>query len=137
MTLSCALTERKMRMNLNIDPKKNPNMVGEFLRNAFFKEEYETFLGKKYRKTGCYSVFELADDVVELPGEPIDKEYPEDGNYHVSKKMINGQEVIMKYYWDGDGVLEFHFSDGSILGNDDCKKDYNWEYFNDGLPVEW
>ena len=31
--------------------------------------------------------------------------------------------------WDGDGTLEFHFTDGSRLVNDDCKKDYTWEYY--------
>jgi hypothetical protein len=124
-------------MNLNIDPKKNPNIIGELLRDTFFKEEYETCGNQKYRKVGCYSIFELAEDVVELPEEPIDEEYPEDGNYRVAKKIVDGQEIIMKYYWDGDGQLEFHFPDGSILANDDCKKDYTWEYFNGKLPETW
>jgi hypothetical protein len=42
----------------------------------------------------------------------------------------------MKYYWDGDGQLEFHFPDGSILMNTDCKKDYRWEYYEQ-KPIDW
>ena len=107
------------------------------MRDTFFKEEYETVYGKQYRKTGCYSTFELAEGAISLPDEPIDPEYPEDGNYTVASKTINGENVIMKYYWDGDGQLEFHFEDGSVLVNDDCKKDYVWEYFSGGLPTEY
>ena len=124
-------------MNVNIDLNKNPNMAGEFLRNSFFKEEYEIVLGKKYRKLGCYSTFNVEDDVISLPDEPIDEEYPEDGIYHVFSKNIVGEEIVMKYYWDGDGQLEFHFQNGSVLVNDDCKKDYVWEYFSNGMPENW
>jgi hypothetical protein len=123
-----------MKFLVNLNPKDNLDELGEMLRKEFFAEEYDIFGGEKYRKLGCYSVFEVKADVVPLPDEAIDKEYPEDGNYHVFSKIIDKEIVIMKYYWDGDGTLEFHFNNGSCLVNDDCKKDYVWKYYENGLP---
>ena len=128
--------EVQMKFKIDASPKDNPNMIGELLRNEFFKEEYETYLGKKYRKTGCYSTFNLAEGVEELPGEPVDPNYPADGTYTVSQKIIDGKKIVMKYWWDGDGTLEFHFEDGSLLCNGDCKKDYVWEYYSE-IPADW
>lgn len=125
-----------MNFQILANPQSNPDMVGELLRQEFFKEEYETYLGKKYRKTGCYSTFNLAEGVEELPDEPVDPNYPSDGTYHVSKKIVDGRVVIMKYWWDGDGTLEFHFEDGSLLCNNDCKKDHDWECYGE-LPADW
>ncbi len=124
-----------MKFQVELNPKDNPNELGEMLRKEFFAEQYETFDGEKYRKLGCYSTFDVAEGVALLPDEPIDKEYPEDGNYHVFISIIDGETIIMKYYWDGDGTLEFHFSNGSCLVNDDCKKDYVWKYYENGLPT--
>lgn len=117
-------------------PKRNPNEVGELLRNEFFKEEYAVPKYGRYRKLGCYDTFELAEDVVTLPDEPIDPDYPSEGSYHVFEKIIDNQKVTMMYYWDGDGDLSFYFEDGSCVTNDDCKKTYNWEYFETGKPEE-
>jgi hypothetical protein len=41
-----------------------------------------------------------------------------------------GGEVIMKYYWDGDGFLSFILPDGKCLTNSDCKKDHVWEIWS-------
>jgi hypothetical protein len=116
-------------MKLNLDPKKNSNLVGEALRDAFFNQE---------KGFGCYSTFELLPDVEKLPNEPVLDNEDEDEldifefEYVVAKKIIEGQEVIMKYYWEGDGTLEFHFN-GGMLYNTDCKKDYTWEFVSDEI----
>lgn len=117
-------------MKLVIDAKNNPDMLGELLRQEFFKEEYEVSLGIRYRKLGCYSTFEIAEGVVQSEDEPLDEEFPEEGHYHVFEKFIDGQLVTMKYYWDGDGELDFYFDDG-MLCNDDCKKTYGWKFYSE------
>lgn len=115
-----------MKFQVVLDPNSYPDIVGELLRDQFF----ESKLGY-----GCYSTFVTRSDVIQLPDEDIDPD-PDDYyidneiHYKVFEKTIDDSQVIMKYYWDGDGTLEFHFSDGSSLYNDDCKKANNWEYFN-------
>ena len=37
-------------------------------------------------------------------------------------------DVVMEYFFDGDGSLTFKFPDGQILNNSDCKKSNNWEW---------
>jgi len=107
---------------------QDPNTIGEYFRDQFFKQE----INGKYFK-GCYSTFELQDSVVKLPDEIVDKDYPEDSEvYTCAQKIIDNQKIVMKYYWDGDGILEFHFEDGSYLENDDCKKDYIWKWRKEG-----
>jgi hypothetical protein len=114
-------------MKLNLNPKTDPNLLGEALRDEFFvQEEKQTKFGK-YRQLGCYDTFEIKDDVTPLPDELLDNDYPEDGYYHVFSKLIENQEVIMKYFWDGDGELEFFF-EGGFIWNDDCKKTHGWQF---------
>ena len=122
-------------MKLNINPKTNPDILGETLRDEFFKQELKHTRHGDYRQLGCYDTFELKDDVTPLPDELLDEEYPEDGIYHVFKKTIDGQEIIMKYFWDGDGELEFFFK-GGMISNDDCKKTYGWTFY-DEKPISW
>ena len=110
------MTTTKFKINLN--PAAKPNVVGEMLRNIFFNEDDGN--------TGCYSTFQLRTEITPLPQEVIDDEIFTVASY----KNDNNQEVIMKYHWDGDGMLLFKFEDGSVLVNDDCKKDYNWKYFS-------
>lgn len=102
-------------------PEAHPDELGEALRNEFFNQDTGNF--------GCYSTFELRDGIEELPQELFDHDW---GDYkikiNVFRKIIDRKKVIMKYWWDGDGTLEFHFEDGSYLYNGDCKKDYVWEY---------
>ena len=116
-----------MNFTITVNPKDNPNEVGELLRREFFKEEYETFQGQKYRRLGCYSTFELAEGVESLPDRPLDNDWGADIKVHSARKVIEGQEIVMEYYWDGDGDLTFYFEDGSAVTNDDCKKTNNWE----------
>jgi hypothetical protein len=122
-------------MKLNLNPKTNPDLLGETLRDEFFKQELKHTRYGDYRQLGCYDTFELKDDVTPLPDELLDEEYPEDGSYHVFKKMVDGQEIIMKYFWDGDGELEFFFK-GGMISNDDCKKTYGWTFY-DEKPIDW
>jgi hypothetical protein len=78
---------------------------------------------------GCYSTFELNDDVEEMPPEPVGGEW----NDGLSWTRARLDAIEMRWYWDGDGVLEFRLPDGSWLSNTDCKKDYIWEYMT---PVD-
>lgn len=94
---------------------QDPNVIGEILRDKFFKQDREN------GKLGCYSTFELREDVKQLPDE---NNYDEGINVTVSKL----DDVIMKYYWCGDGTLQFFFDDGQILSNYDAKKTYNWGF---------
>jgi len=110
-------------MKFKISPKTHPNIVGEYLRDQFFDQSNDL--------RGCYSTFELMPDVIQLDEERVLD--CEDGTYfyQVSQKLIGNKIVWMKYYWDGDGVLEFHFENGSKLINNDCKKDYVWQYYKE------
>lgn len=106
---------------------EDPNIIGEVLRAKFFKPG----------GLGCYEIFNLQDDVKVLPDEPQEwfdfnfdppkmvsdrpePEYPE--FYTVAIK----DDVKMRYYWDGDGYLEFILPDGSVIYNSDCKKTWGW-----------
>jgi hypothetical protein len=117
----------KFYLNMFVSPEEFPDFIGEFLRDSFFDQS---------KGKGCYETFDLKEDVENLPDESIDTSDWDsnwiDNNieyvYRCAKKVIDDKVVIMKYYWDGDGVLEFHFEDGSILENNDCKCSYDWEY---------
>lgn len=100
----------------------DPDAVGEFLRDQFFVQ----WENGKRKGTGCYSTFELQPDVTVLPKEPVDDD--PDMYYDVALKNVQGEQIKMRYYWDGDGLLQFIFEDGVVLENDDCKKDYGWEW---------
>jgi hypothetical protein len=104
---------------MSIDIENNPDAVGEFLRNEFFDQSK----GER----GCYSTFEIRPDVIKLKDEPVE-DCGDEFTYQVYKKIVQERNVLMKYYWDGDGTLEFHFTDRSMLINTDCKKDYTWDY---------
>ena len=112
-----------MRFIVELDPKIRPNEFGEMLRDKFFDQT---------KGTGCYSTFETLPDVKQLASEEIENDFYTDLGikYQVFSKEFGKKTIIMKYYWDGDGTLEFHFEDGSYLINDDCKKDYTWEYYS-------
>ena len=112
-----------MKVQYEVTPEENPNVVGEYLRDQFFNQSK----GKR----GCYSTFESNENVVELDKESIDEDYDNlNIYYHVFSKEIDNEKIIMKYYWDGDGTLEFHFEDGTQIFNNDCKKDYCWEFLD-------
>ena len=123
--------------NIQINAKDNPNLVGEYLRHLFFKQDR---VGPNYT-FGCYSTFDLRENVVERPKQPV----PEWGHSDDPDKLITFADetceyhftcaelesidgtIKMLYYWDGDGFLSFILPDGSYLYNDDCKKDYGWK----------
>lgn len=98
---------------------KDPNIIGEILRDKFFKQN------RQKGCFGCYSTFELRENVIKLPDfVEVDKDFSDITTTWTRAKL---DDVEMRYYWDGDGVLEFHLSDGGLVFNDDCKKDYRWE----------
>ena len=123
----------------------NANAVGEILREWAFKEP-----------VGCYSCFDLIDGFEELNVnddlaiEVVNKVIvPEwmfagisDGRcdtqdiheYILRAKVFYHKEknVIVAWYWDGDGELYFN-ADGIEVYNSDCKKDYRWEFVEEML----
>ena len=100
-----------------VDTETSPaNSVGEFLRSQFWDQS-----GDKY---GCYSTFTYRDGVEALPLE-VDGEGTD---WEIKWQCARWNGVECRWYWDGDGVLQFIFPDGSVLENSDCKKDYTWEW---------
>jgi hypothetical protein len=102
--------------------ERDVDALGEALRNEFFNQDKGEF--------GCYSTFELRDGVFQETKfiEGIDEE--EDSWYEIAwtsaKKYVSDTLVEMRYYWDGDGYLSFHFLDGTAIANSDCKKSHGW-----------
>lgn len=109
-------------------PFEGADSLGEILRSWAFKESY-----------GCYSCFDLIEGFERRPvttgiatwilGHGLDPNDSDDlevitrGFYAVHP---NGIEVA--WHWDGDGTLVFRLPDGTVVANDDCKKDYGWEF---------
>lgn len=102
-----------------------PDHIGEWLRDMFFNQSPE-MPHRSHSKTGCYSTFELNADVRELPNESESRW----GNNHeytcAEKDFPEVGTIKMRYYWDGDGYLEFLFTDGYTIYNTDCKCSYGW-----------
>jgi len=117
-----------INITINLDDLENEdsylhNCLGETLRDQFFDQS---------KGLGCYSSFDVKSDVIELESEPLD---PNDISEYALywkrySKVFNDQSIEMRYYWDGDGVLEFILPNGVILSNGDCKKTYRWKTFN-------
>jgi len=117
-----------MNIDINsfLESEHGINAVGELFRDAFFNQKEGHF--------GCYSTVELNPDVVKLPDE---KGLDEDEDITYTCAEWNG--VKARWYWDGDGYLEFTWGndddtweDGKDLygiWNDDCKKSHGWQKF--------
>lgn len=106
-----------MKLNISIDPRKHPNHCGELLRGLFFAET-----------VGGYTCCEWDKNVKPLPKEKV--EFDDDLVYTCGQLTIDNHLVKCRWYWDGDGTLQFFFEDGSVLQNTDCKKDYVWKWFS-------
>ena len=118
-------------MILNIDTTKinDANVLGEFLREYCFKEEY-----------GCYSCFDLIDGFKKVDKEsslgqellkhlghvPVCSDAYSLDIYKNSYLYSNG-EIDVGWHWDGDGFLVIKIGDQVILNND-CKKATYWEW---------
>lgn len=102
------------------DVEEYPDTAGEYLRSVFFDQ------GPLHSRTalGCYSTFELRDGI-----EPLPDHLQRSGDWPITWRRARQPEtgIVMRYYWDGDGVLEFLFPDGTRLVNRDCGKTYGWE----------
>lgn len=111
-------------MSLIENLRKRPQVLGELLRNEFFKQDDPSDLG-------CVTTFDVREDVWRDPDELVE-DYDEDELHKVywkcfTKDVDHIGKVSMRYYWDGDGVIEFYLSDHSVLiENNDCKKTYCW-----------
>lgn len=108
--------------NLVIPQDSHPNAIGEYLRDIFFDQSSGGY--------GAYTTFDVREGVTNLPSEPVmyfdGTEEIQDEDHAWTVYEYDG--IRMRYYWDGDGTLEFHLPDGRILFNDDCKKSHNWEW---------
>jgi len=108
-----------------IKTERSLNLIGEFLRGLFFDQSEGEY--------GCYSTFKVNEGVVEYPDIPVLDNLPlVMKRYKLSHGNENGlfnvtNSIEMRYYWDGDGYLEFRLPDSAIISNNDCKKDYNWK----------
>ena len=117
----------KFRVEYDLDSVEDVIPVGEWLRRRFFDEK---MLPDGYRTYGCYSEFDVKDDVVELPQVPVswpDEDWPSDLMWKCYSLELPEGTVYLRWYWDGDGILEFQLPDGTVFHNGDCKKDYEWE----------
>lgn len=108
-----------MKIDLPVNDR-NANLLGEILRELFFDQT---------QGYGCYSTFDLNPSVEVLPNRPD----PDDKFILWKRATLNvdGILVLMEYYWDGDGNLEFSWQENGksiLLVNGDCKKDYRWEF---------
>ena len=106
----------------------NPNILGELLRDWSFVEA-----------TGCYSCFDLIEGFEE--GHPKHKEKAleifQSGNkcQEFKEEIENRAQVhyhpkadlLIAWFWDGDGELYFKLNETELL-NTDCKKEYTWEF---------
>ena len=129
-----------MPFTLSLDEIKDPNTVGEILREWAFKE-----------RLGCYSCFDLIhgfenvkinERYIEKPLSifaPLaysDLEYALEYRKEVKEKMSlyyhKERDVLVAWYWEGDGELYFN-ADGIEVYNRDCKKDYTWEFVEEML----
>lgn len=107
-----------MKWLVEIDTETSPaNAVGEFLRSQFWDQSGD-------RGYGCYSNFDYQDGVEVLPLE----ENKDGWGGQIEWKCARWNGVKCRWYWDGDGLLQFIFPDGAVLENSDCKKDYTWEW---------
>ncbi len=109
-----------MEFTITINSADDPDAVGELLRGRFFNTPHDG--------VGCYSHFDWAESVEGLPSEPVecDPLYDDGDGLAWTRGIMDGIEC--RWYWDGDGTLEFVFPDGSFLSNDDCKKDHFWKH---------
>ena len=114
-------------IGFSLSAKRFPNSIGEYLRDQFFNQDNG--------ELGCYSTFDIRNDVFQLPDEREDindseiDEFEFQEVYKCFEKNVDGNHVVMRYCWDeGDGTLEFVFDNGDGLINTDCKKIHDWEY---------
>lgn len=114
---------------MNVDIKKlSADVAGELLRDLSFKDEYEIFSNREYKKLGCYSVFETKKEWKKVPASkdlfPILLELL--GADSVTEFYKHETEnIYMSWHWEGDGTLLFLIDD-MVLVNSDCKKQQNW-----------
>ena len=111
-----------MKFTMEIDSERNPNAVGEYLRSDFFRQDAAG-------EFGCYTTFDWREDVENLDPLRVDPRIWEDAKDEIDILMwARGRKnsIECRWYWDGDGVLVFILPDGSVLVNDDCKKDNRW-----------
>ena len=145
-----------MNCNIEISKNDNPNAIGELLRGKFFKQNiaeglygcYSTFELNEgveklpYRKVYWRDRPDIKSDDECCEGDFTREEYCEkiEDEGRVFNEFAENEDlleiwtraelngVIMEYFWDGDGFLQFIFPDGSILSNNDCKKSNRWEW---------
>jgi hypothetical protein len=118
-------------MDTNIENTDNPNVFGEFIRNAVFVKNRGTDFG-------CYSTFELTSDFKPIspessPGKRLVQMLLSDDDFFdcidqeelaLCRLFSNGIFTVA-WYWEGDGTLLVG-SGSKFAINFDCKKEYGW-----------
>lgn len=104
-----------------LDNEYGIDALGEYLRNQFFDQS---------QGLGCYSSFEMREDVIDLDPSPVEN-FEEMMWQNYEKEVVGIGKVKMRFFWDGDGTLEFVLPSGEVLSNSDCKKNFNWILTND------
>lgn len=104
---------------------KDPNVVGEFLRNEIFDQT---------NGLGCYASFEFNEGFEETfrgnmslgflywwgrPGDVLGDKLKE--------TFITNGEIEAAWYWDGDGYLLIKWED-IFVENADCKNTNYWNF---------
>lgn len=122
-----------MSFTLSLDEIKDSNTVGEVLRGWSFRESL-----------GCYSCFDLIPGFKDVKineyyiATPLKLFAPHNNDYRkeVKEKMSlyyhKERDVLVSWYWEGDGELYFN-AGGIEVFNSDCKKDYTWEFVEEML----
>src|SRR5688572_18211850 len=127
-----------MKFTVEIDTEvDSPIAVGGALLGKFWDESPTPV--HPWGRRGCYSSFEYLPEVQELPDE-IETwkstwggaEYEEKITWHSAK----WNEIVCRWYWDGDGYVEFIFPDGSVLHNGDIKNDDDWAWRKDEIYIQ-
>lgn len=121
-----------MSFTLDLNEIRDPNTVGEVLRDWSFKDSF-----------GCYSCFDLIygfenvkinEWYLEKPLKLFapNEEYRQEIKSRVHLHYHKERDVLIAWYWDGDGELYFN-AGGIEVYNRDCKKDYTWEFVEEML----
>lgn len=140
--------EWDMPFLISLEEVNNANAVGEFLRAWAFTSSF-----------GCYSCFDLIDGFEDVKDNklyrnealslfaPINSVYMDQNEWQIDTEDLEYQlevqermscyyhkekKVLVAWFWDGDGELYFN-ADGVRVYNNDCKKDYRWQFVEEIL----
>ena len=122
-----------MKKVIDTQTTNDPEVFGETLREYVFVQD------KYGGDFGCYSTFDVRPEfqLKECPPRIAELLMGASSDWHPfhewekdrKKRCVyrtNG-EIVVAWYWDGDGTLYFKEGDREAINND-CKKGYGWEW---------